>query len=120
MFLAFDTTVFIGYLAFKKPLISDNTVYFSVAFGLALLTLINIFLFKNRKLQININKIICLALIALLGFSIYQSGFLSGENTFSKKDIKFLTPVISIVFLLIANKYIKQDEKLVKSIDRIR
>ncbi len=91
-----------------------------IAGAVSVFMIINIFLFKNRNLQIILNRIICFVLIAWIGLSIYQSGLLSGEKQFSEKDVKLLIPVVSIVFLLIANKYIKRDERLVKSVDRIR
>jgi len=113
LFLAVLSTLLDAYLI-------DTPRTLIIAGVLSTLMIINIFLFKKRTLQINFNRIICLALIAWVGLSIYQSGLLSGEKQFSEKDIKLLIPVVSIVFLLIANKYIKRDERLVKSVDRIR
>jgi len=115
LFLASAITAFIGYNAYG----TDDILSYGM-FGLGGIIFVNIFLFSNRKLQILLNRLICLGLIALLGLSIYTSGLLSGEKQFSEKDIALFFPVISIVFLLIANKYIKRDEQLVKSVDRIR
>ncbi len=89
------------------------------AFG-ALLILINIFLYKSRPLQVKLNYLVILLILILSGLSIYQSGIVSGESSLSEKDIEWLIPLVSIVFLLTANKYIKRDEALVKSVDRIR
>ena len=119
MLIAFISSIFYSYLAYTS-LFKENTL-FAISGGIiSLLILINIFLYKNRKLQIKLNNLVIFVLIVLLGLSIYQVGLLSGEKSFSEKDIKLLVPVISIVFLLIANKYIKRDERLVKSVDRIR
>ncbi len=119
MFLGFLVAGFYVYLAYFE-IFTDNQLY-GFATGIpALLILVNIFLFNNRKLQIKLNNLSIFVLIVLLGLSIYHVGLLSGEKSFSEKDIKLLVPVISIVFLLIANKYIKRDERLVKSVDRIR
>jgi hypothetical protein len=38
----------------------------------------------------------------------------------SEKGIGMLIPVLSIVFLVLANKAVKKDEALVKSADRLR
>jgi hypothetical protein len=38
----------------------------------------------------------------------------------SEKGIGMLLPIISIVFIALANKAIKKDEDLVKSVDRLR
>jgi hypothetical protein len=45
---------------------------------------------------------------------------LSGETAVSEKDIGMFIPIIVIVLLAIANKAIKKDEDLVKSVDRLR
>ena len=50
----------------------------------------------------------------------YQSLNLSGETVVSEKGIGIFLPVVSIVFLALANKAIKKDEDLVKSVDRLR
>lgn len=120
MILALLSTSFYTYWSFLNLIVPDQLLYFWLSLVTALLILINIFLFSNRNLQVKLNNLAIFVLIVLLGLSIYQIGFLSGEKPFSEKDIKLLVPVISIVFLLIANKYIKRDERLVKSVDRIR
>jgi len=56
----------------------------------------------------------------LLGFFVYQSLNVSGEADVSEKGIGILLPILSIVLLVLANKAIKKDEDLVKSVDRLR
>jgi hypothetical protein len=51
---------------------------------------------------------------------VYRSLSLSGETDVSEKGIGMLLPIFSIVFLVLANKAIKKDEDLVKSVDRLR
>jgi hypothetical protein len=120
MFLALILTAFYAYLGYLGQIVPDCLKYTVLGSVASLIIFINIFLYKNRKLQVKLNYLTIFVMIILLGLSIYQNGFLSGEKQFSEKDIKLLVPVISIVFLLIANKYIKRDERLVKSVDRIR
>jgi len=120
MFLSLLGLLFYAYLGFLGQIVPDCFRYTLIGGLASLILLTNIFMYKNRNLQIKLNYLIIFASIVLLGLSIYQNGFLSGEKQFSEKDIKLLVPVISIVFLLIANKYIKRDERLVKSVDRIR
>ena len=120
MFLALLTTGFYAYLGFQMTIVPDCRLYLVGGSVASVLVLINIFMYANRSLQIKLNIVAILLLIILLGLSIYQNGFLSGEKQFSEKDIRLFIPFISIVLLLIANKYIKRDERLVKSVDRIR
>jgi hypothetical protein len=51
---------------------------------------------------------------------VYLSQNLSGETLVSEKGIGMFLPIISIVFIALANKAIKKDEDLVKSVDRLR
>jgi peptidoglycan/LPS O-acetylase OafA/YrhL len=120
MLLALVATAFYAYLGFLGNIVPDCMRYTILGGAVSFLILINIFLFSKRNLQVKLNYLAIFVLIIVLGLSIFQNGFLSGEKQFSEKDIKLLVPIISIVFLLIANKYIKRDERLVKSVDRIR
>ncbi len=91
-----------------------------IFYSIAALALISIFLFKNRKNQFVINRLNLILSLFLLGFFVYRSLNLSGEALVSEKGIGMLIPVFSIVFLVLANRAIKKDEDLVKSVDRLR
>lgn len=80
----------------------------------------SIFIFRKRQLQFVIVRTIILTHLILLGILIYLSLTLSGETTVSEKGIGMFLPVIVIVLCVLANKRIKKDEDLVKSVDRIR
>lgn len=84
------------------------------------LSFISIFSFKNRSRQMLLNRLNILSNFVLLGVFVYSSLSLSGETLVSEKGIGILLPLISIVALLMANKAIKRDENLVKSVDRLR
>ena len=86
----------------------------------AILAVITIFLFKNRKLQFVLNRLNIILNFTLLGIFVVRSLNISGESNISEKGIGMLLPIISIVFLVLANKAIKKDEDLVKSVDRLR
>jgi hypothetical protein len=86
----------------------------------AVLSLVTIFLFKNRKLQFVLGRVNILLNFILLGVFVYWSLTLPGEMDISEKGIGMFVPVLSIVFLVLANKAIKKDEDLVKSADRFR
>lgn len=86
----------------------------------ALLAIVAIFQFKNRQLQFVINRVNMLINFYLLGVLIYVSLTISGEAAVSEKGIGMFIPIIVIVLLAMANKAIKKDEDLVKSVDRLR
>ena len=88
--------------------------------SIALLAIITIFKFKDRKSQFVLGRLNIILNLILLGFFVYQSLNLSGETMVSEKGIGMLLPFVSIVLLVLANKAIKKDEDLVKSVDRLR
>jgi len=86
----------------------------------AVLSLLAIGNFKNRKVQIKLNRFNVVTNLYLLGIFVYLLLSLSGENFISKKGIGLFLPVIVIVLLVLATKAIQKDEELVKSVDRLR
>jgi hypothetical protein len=80
----------------------------------------SIFKFKQRLHQFVLNRLSIILNFVLVGVFAYQSLNLPGEASASQKGIGVLLPIISIVFLVLANKAIKRDEDLVKSVDRLR
>ncbi|HLS37462.1 MAG TPA: DUF4293 domain-containing protein [Sphingobacterium bovisgrunnientis] len=90
----------------------------------ALVPLATIFQFKNRKLQIKL-IFVSIALIALLGVWMYFTSAATLDlisQSFGANNIGvgfFLLP-ISIIFLAMALGGIRNDEKLIKSADRLR
>jgi hypothetical protein len=98
----------------------DSLLHLGLFLGSALLSLITIFKYKNRKSQFMLGRLNIILNFILLGFFVYQSLNVSGETAVSEKGIGMLLPIVSIVFLALANKAIKKDEDLVKSVDRLR
>lgn len=98
-----------------------ETTWLVILFALSgLLALISIFMFKNRKLQFVLGRLNIILNFVLLGFFVYWTLMVPGEMQISEKGIGMFLPVLSIVFLVLANKAIKRDEDLVKSVDRLR
>ncbi|RBN51650.1 DUF4293 family protein [Flavobacterium psychrolimnae] len=128
LLLAFVVT---GILLFFIPLwtMSDGKEYYfmqsqvyTILLGLSTtLTLLSIVSYKKRQNQFVIGRLNIILNLILLGLFVYRSLNLSGETpAVSEKDIGMFLPVIAIVLLVLANKAIKKDEDLVKSVDRLR
>ncbi|NRD23007.1 DUF4293 domain-containing protein [Winogradskyella litoriviva] len=98
----------------------DNYLCLGLFLGSALLSLISIFRFKDRKSQFVLGRLNIILNFILLGILVYESSKVPGEINFSEKGIGIILPVFSIVCLVLANKAIKKDEDLVKSVDRLR
>jgi len=97
-----------------------DMVILSLFLGSALLSLVTIFRYKNRKAQFMLGRLNIILNFFLLGFFVYRSLNVSGETVVSEKGIGMFLPIFSIVVLVLANKAIKKDEDLVKSVDRLR
>ncbi len=82
-----------------------------------------IFLFKNRRKQLTMGKISVAIWVLWATFFVFVCYFMLsgivGDGEFSPAFGAIL-PVIAILFIVLANKAIKKDEELVRSIDRIR
>ena len=85
----------------------------------ALLAIVSIFKYKKRQLQFVLGRIIILINLFLLGILIYLSLTIPGEVS-SEKGIGMFIPIVVVLFAVLANKAIKNDEDLVKSVDRLR
>ena len=87
---------------------------------LILFGVLSIFSFRNRKRQILLNNISIIINALLIGLLAYWLLNLSGGISIPEKGVEPVFPFLSIVCLLLANMYIRKDERLVKSVDRLR
>ncbi len=87
---------------------------------LILMGFFSILSYKTRKRQILLNNISIFINALLLGLLAYWLLNLSGGIQFPEKGIEPIFPLISMISLLIANVFIKKDDRLVKSVDRLR
>lgn len=82
--------------------------------------LTTVFSYKNRPRQILLNNFNIFINVLLIGLLIFWLLNVSGGIQFPEKGIELTFPLISVIALALANRYIRKDEKLVKSVDRIR
>lgn len=89
-------------------------------FGLAgALLLLDIFLFKNRKLQIRLSLLSILLVVIGAGYGAYR--FVNdAAMEAASPAVGVALPILGLLFAFLANKYINKDEKLVRSSDRLR
>ena len=92
----------------------------SLAIVLILLGSFSIFNYKTRKRQVLLNTFSIAINALLIGLLSYWMLNLSGGISFPEKGIELVFPILAILGLFIANFYIRRDEKLVKSVDRLR
>lgn len=86
--------------------------------GVGLAALISVFLYKNRKQQMRIALLaILVSIVNIILFFLESRKFVAGEGNYDlTAAFAFAVPV----FLFLAMRGIRKDEKLVKSLDRLR
>ena len=99
---------------------NDYKLIYALFISSGILALLTIFFFKNRKRKMLFNIINIFMNIVLVGLLVYRLFTLPGDGFESEKGIGLFLPLLSIVLLWLANRSIVKDEKLVKSVDRIR
>lgn len=97
--------------------INDHMGLIILTVLIGIVALASIFLYRNRILQMNLGKLNYVLLAALLGLTGYLFSTISVETTLS---FGFAIPILVFVLVLLANRYILKDEKLVRSADRLR
>ena len=106
-------------------LITTRPVYYLGGLGalICLIPLYSMFQLKKRMTQIKLgafNAFLMMGFIALATYFIYQGE--SAIGTESKGIFKpgYFLPLAAMIFNSLANRFIKKDEELVRSVDRIR
>jgi len=96
----------------------SNLLLLILTAGVGIASLIAIFLYKNRKMQLRI--VLLTLLVAILNLGLYfaqTQKFVPGEG---KYDLTAVFAIFIPILLLFAIRGIRRDEKLVKSLDRLR
>lgn len=103
--------------------IQDHPALIGFLAGAGLLALIAIFLFNNRSLQLKISRVAIVANIVGIVFGVFlfmQAGAAMPESVVPNDELGMWLPLISTIFAGLGIYFINKDEKLVKSMDRLR
>jgi hypothetical protein len=95
----------------------DNAGLMSTDVAALALTLLCIFMFNNRKMQLNLTFIGMVLSVALIGIAAF---FAFGTGVAASLGIGLFLPPIAAVMYYLAYKGIKSDDELVKSSNRLR
>ncbi len=125
---------------FKLPFGSSETIAASALFSDGVFTIqdhvgllglfcaagaiafISIFLFNNRPLQLKLSRVAIIANV--IGIILAAVLFMQDSNAMGaavpEEELGLGLPILSIIFAAFAIRFINKDEKLVKSMDRLR
>lgn len=122
-FFPFQTNI-IGFSEIKDiqlSLLDTSNTYLFIASVINLNVIINtattILMYKRRPLQILLCHIISVNIIVLTVFMYIGSSQIEGLPTYK---LPYIIPILNIILAQLARYYIKKDEELVKSANRIR
>ncbi len=95
-----------------------------LAIAAAVLALYEIFQYKNRLNQMKMGLLNTLVLAALLGTSFYYAMYVGNDmvqaNNPGEYEAGFYMPILALLLNALANRFIRRDENLVRSVDRLR
>lgn len=103
--------------------IMDHPLLLGVTIIGLLLSVISIFLFKNRSTQKKLVKAlitmcILLPLVAIIIF--YNEATNAPDSAMIEYDLGIFTPIAALIMGVLAFKGISKDDKIVKSMERLR
>ncbi|MCE5178075.1 MAG: DUF4293 domain-containing protein [Porphyromonadaceae bacterium] len=118
-----DKVVFEAIGIYLNEVLNDSTWgLFALGMVSSVLSLITVFLYKQRMLQIRLsvfNAMLMIGFYLYFGFILYN--LFPVENlAFQKVGVGLIMPVIAIILTILAIRKIGADEALIKSLNRLR
>ncbi len=113
----------VGMLADGKLNINDHITFQILAVLGVIASLVAIFMFKNRSLQITLSRltlVISILIMILSGVFFYLDYQSLQANSLVSGEFGLASPIFGIIFSVLAMRSIKKDDNLVKSSDRLR
>ena len=104
----------------KEVRVNDHFPSLLIALVMAILPLITIFMFGNRKRQIAMSFVSILAVCSFVTIALSRTRNLNALPSSESYWVGAVLPVAAVVFLFMAIIGIRKDEKLVRSVDRLR
>src|SRR5687768_11459667 len=124
-FISYLLTLFVGKLADNTERIfpmGEKLLLVVLLIGTGLLALVTIFLYKNRKLQFRLCILGIFLSIGIIALEYFFVESFKKENLIVSGTYQLgaLLPIVMAVLFIFASRGIYRDEKLVKSVDRLR
>ena len=103
--------------------VMDNPILIGLTAIAGGLALVNIFMFNNRPLQLRLGYLLIVLSVLLplvAGLIMYNEGSLNAPNVEIEDGLGIYLPIVALITTILANRFIKKDENLVRSSDRLR
>ncbi|WP_207433794.1 DUF4293 domain-containing protein [Sabulibacter ruber] len=104
---------------------TNNTIVIAILAGVAaLIALYEIFQYKSRLTQMKLGLLNSLVMAALMGCAFYFSSYVGEDLVKTDQEGEYMSgfyfPAVGLLLNVLANRFIKRDEDLVRSMDRLR
>jgi len=103
---------------------STNTIFIAIlAIAAAAVALYEIFKYKNRLTQMKLGMLNTLLLAGLLITTTYYAYYVGEEmikGAAGEREAAFYIPFLALILNALAHRFIRRDEQLVRSVDRLR
>ena len=124
-FATYTLTLYIGKIADgteKVFQLADDFLLVIIIIALGILAIICLFLYKNRKLQFKLSVLGVIFSIGFLFLEYFRVESFKKDNLIQtgSYQIGALLPLVMVIFFFLAARGIYKDERLVKSMDRLR
>lgn len=124
-FATYTLTLYKGKLAAgteKVLQLADDFLLVIIIIALGILAIICLFLFKNRKLQFKLSVFGVIFSIGFLFLEYFRVESFKKDNLIQtgSYQIGALLPLVMVIFFFLAARGVYKDERLVKSMDRLR
>jgi hypothetical protein len=122
LFLAACLMLFLVFVPFSLTSSTFLSGFYAGIFSLAaIVAIITIYFYKNRKLQIRLcYGMLLIQILVYVLFFIFDRQYLPLAEFFQQIRFTFVFPFIAGIFIFLAINGIKKDDKLVRSLDRLR
>lgn len=99
--------------------VQDHSILMGGFALIGLILLVVIFLYSNRKLQMNLIKGVLFLIGVAVGFGV-SNLFSDQAADLAQPSVGAALPLLALIFAFLALRNINKDEKLVRSVDRLR
>lgn len=124
-FATYTLTLYVGTTvegAEKVLQLGNDFILVIPIIALGLLAIINLFLFKNRKLQFRLSILGMFLSIGFIFLEYFRVESFKIDNVIQTGTYQLgaLLPIVMVIFFFLAARGIYRDTKLIKSMDRLR
>ncbi|MDF1698138.1 MAG: DUF4293 domain-containing protein [Saprospiraceae bacterium] len=112
-----------GIFADQAYSITDNPILIGLAGLGGALALFNIFNYRNRDLQLRLGYLIivlCILLPLVAGLLLFTQYSKMASDLIIDDGLGIYLPILALITTILAIRFIKKDDKLVRSSDRLR